>query len=524
MTKPNTFVLLLASQLLLPSSAFLPPANNHVLSRGVTTMQSTLQEETLQTEIQESPRPTPIDDGYWEIAPTIVRPNPRPLTEKLRRAMETNTHPEESQSELGRGVFCTSDWRRAWNTYESPSEVPDLIDPDTGLAEYPVEVEGDLPDDLVGVLYRNGPGKMGVGGERVAHTLDGDGMILKITVPPPDKDGKRTVMFRSRFVETEAMVRERQANRFLYRGTFGTGPSAFFDKRPKNGLNSDPIEPSNLSKVIGRALNTDLKNTANTQVISFAGKVLALYEAGLPHAIDPETLETLGEDTLGGVLKKGLPVKLGDKIPRKYQPDFIGGTAHTAHPNGTTSKFLNLSCCCRSSCVRSIVADLVCFPSSALLWVIVCPKSGNLVGWHWSQLASSNSLEVTFTEWSAKDFTPTASNTFEIPGCELAPHDMGMTDNYLVLKVNSLKMDKTPFLLGLKGPAASLSMDGRAPVQAWIFPRPTSQNQFEPFSVEIPACFSIHFSHSYEHPETGNIVSFFSGWPPSDSKDFLGAW
>jgi hypothetical protein len=352
MTNPNAFVLFLASQLLLPSSAFLPPTN-HVLSRGVTTMQSTRQEETLQTETQDSPRPTPIDDGYWEIAPTLVRPNPRPLTEKLRRAMETNTHPEEPQSELGRGVFCTSDWRRAWNTYESPPEDPDLIDPDTGLAEYPVEVEGDLPYDLVGVLYRNGPGKMGVGGERVAHTLDGDGMILKISMPPPDKHGKRTVMFRSRFVETEAMVRERQANRFIYRGTFGTGPSPFFDKRPKNGLNSDPIEPSILSKVIGRALNIDLKNTANTQVISFAGKVLALFEAGLPYAIDPETLETLGEDTLGGVLKKGLPAKLGANIPKKYQPDFIGGTAHTAHPNGTANKFLSPSCCWRSLFVRS---------------------------------------------------------------------------------------------------------------------------------------------------------------------------
>jgi hypothetical protein len=387
---PNKFVLLLASQLLLlpsPSSAFLLPSTNHVLpSRGAaTTMQSTtLQDETVETEetqetlpLTPTPTPNPIDDGYWEMAPTVVRPNPRPLTEKFRRAMETNTHPEESQSELGRGLFCTSDWRRAWNTYESPPEQPQLIDPDTGFAEYPVDVEGSLPRDLVGVLYRNGPGKMGVGGERVAHTLDGDGMILKITLPPPspststsDKDGKqRTVMFRSRFVETEAMVKERQANRFLYRGTFGTGPSAFFDKRPKNGLNSDPIEPSILSKLIARALNTDIKNSANTQVISFAGKVLALFEAGLPYAIDPETLETLGEDTLGGVLRKGLPVKLGDNIPKQYQPDFIGGTAHTAHPNGTVKQTLLRSLLLLSaiikwirSCVHPFIADLlVCF-------------------------------------------------------------------------------------------------------------------------------------------------------------------
>jgi len=85
-------------------------------------------------------------------------------------------------------------------------------------------------------------------------------------------------------------------------------------------------------------------------------------------------------------------------------------------------------------------------------------------------------------------------------------------------------MNQLPFLVNLKGPAASLSMDGRAPVKAWIFPRPTSKTQFEPFSVDVPACFSIHFSHAYEDETTGNIVTFFSGWPPSDSKDFLGAW
>ena len=78
---PNAFVLLLASQLLLPSSAFMQPTK-HVLSRGATLMQSTLQEETLQIETQKSSRPAPADDGYWEIAQTMVRINPRPLTEE----------------------------------------------------------------------------------------------------------------------------------------------------------------------------------------------------------------------------------------------------------------------------------------------------------------------------------------------------------------------------------------------------------------------------------------------------------
>jgi all-trans-8'-apo-beta-carotenal 15,15'-oxygenase len=428
------------------------------------------------------------DRQYWEIGATLIHPS-TPLTSELERAMETNSHPEnESQNNLGRGVFVTADWRKAWNNYQSPPDNPTLIDPETGLAEYELdEIEGTVPQNLVGILYRNGPGRYGRGGQRVQHVLDADALIYRITFPSTTAD--RKFMFRSRFVETKAFQEERDADRFLYRGTFGTAPAAFFDDRPKNGLNADPIEPSIMSKLVGSAFNIDIKNSANTQVISFGGKLLALFEAGLPHSIDPVTLETLGEETMGGMLQAGLPVKLGrsGSPMENYTPDFLGGDAHTAHPN-------------------------------------VCPKTGHLIGWHWAQLPLEKGMQITITEWSPKGFTPVATKTFVIPGCELAPHDMALTENYVVLKVNALKMNQTPFLLGLKGPAASLEMDGRAPVTAWIFPRPTCKDQFEPFAVEVPACFSIHFSHAYEDEDTGNIVAFFSGWPPSDSKDFLGAW
>lgn len=431
---------------------------------------------------------TKEEQKYWEIAPSMVYPNFRPLTPELRTAMETDTHPEETQEELGRGISILSDWREAWSTYASPPEDPTLIDPETGYAEYELdEIEGTLPEDLVGVLYRNGPGKFGVGGERVQHVLDADALLYKVAFPPASSEGGRKVLFKSRFIETDAFLKEQEAGEFLCRGTFGTGPSAFFDSRPKNGLNSDPIEPSAISKLVGSAFNIDIKNTANTQVISFGGKLLTLFEAGLPHAIDPKTLETLGEDTLGGVLTSGLPVKLGAGLLEEFSPDFIGGSAHTAHPN-------------------------------------VCPKTGNLVGWHWSQLSMSKSLQVTFTEWSADDFSLVATKTFEIPGCALAPHDMALTENCVLMNINAMEMNEIPFLLGLKGPAASLAMDGRAPVETWVFPRPTAKKQFEPFSVEVPPCFTIHQSHGYEDPVTGNIVTFCTGWPPSDSKDFLGAW
>lgn len=73
-------------------------------------------------------------------------------------------------------------------------------------------------------------------------------------------------MFLSRFVETHHFKEERKANRFLYRGTFGTTP--YFeglDTREKNGLNSDPSEASIVSRVVGGAFNTDIKSKSMIQ-------------------------------------------------------------------------------------------------------------------------------------------------------------------------------------------------------------------------------------------------------------------
>ncbi|KAL3935043.1 MAG: hypothetical protein SGBAC_009355 [Bacillariaceae sp.] len=470
------------------AEALLPSQNPR--SQLVNTLKSTVVEQK-EAGVEESesknnkPRSRSSSE-FWRITSSTFHPQQRPLTSDLIEAMEMNTHPKESQEELGQGLSIESDWRENWYTYESPADDPDLIDDATGYSEYECEVEGNLPDELQGTLYRNGPGKFGVNGERVQHVLDADALVYKIDFPAPDTSGERKVKFLSRFVSTPQFEAEQKANKFLYRGTFGTGPSfEGLDSREKNGLNTDPEEPSILSKVVGGAFNTDIKNSANTQIISFGGKVLALFEAGLPFSLDPTTLETIGEDTMGGALKAALPVKLG-KDMQDLEPDFLGGSAHTAHPQQ-------------------------------------CPK-GNLVGWAWSQLPMSKSLEVTFTEWAEENFDPLTSSTFEIPNCSLAPHDMAMTENSIIFMINALEMNQLPFLLNLKGPAGSLDMDGRKNVKAWIFPRPSSQNQFEPFVVDVPACFSIHFSHGYEDEKTGNLVTFFSGWPPSDSKDFLGAW
>ncbi|WP_165614111.1 carotenoid oxygenase family protein, partial [Mycolicibacterium holsaticum] len=58
-------------------------------------------------------------------------------------------------------------------------------------------VEGALPADLRGTLYRNGPGKLEAGGTRLEHLFDGDGMMSMFSM----SDG--VVRFRNRFIQTK---------------------------------------------------------------------------------------------------------------------------------------------------------------------------------------------------------------------------------------------------------------------------------------------------------------------------------
>jgi hypothetical protein len=57
--------------------------------------------------------------------------------------------------------------------------------------------------------------------------------------------------------------------------------------------------------IAGRITPLNYRNPSNTNVVYWGGKVLSLYETGLPYALDPRTLHTLGPDNLGGALKLG---------------------------------------------------------------------------------------------------------------------------------------------------------------------------------------------------------------------------
>jgi all-trans-8'-apo-beta-carotenal 15,15'-oxygenase len=142
------------------------------------------------------------------------------------------------------------------------------------------ETEGALPDELVGTLYRNNGGKYEAGGQHIGHLFDGEGMLSMYAI-----EGGR-VRFRTRFVQT---------NHFLA------------------GLNSQGLPTRSFGTVrAGGALRNAFRMPAskgNTNVMLHAGELLAMYESGKPHALDPDTLDTRGKHDFHGAL--GSPIWVG---------------------------------------------------------------------------------------------------------------------------------------------------------------------------------------------------------------------
>jgi len=135
------------------------------------------------------------------------------------------------------------------------------------------EIEGTLPEGLVGTMYRNGPGMRQVGNTMLDHFLEGNGMLTSVTF-----DGKGA-RFRNRYVRTPFYEETLKSDTLPFR-TAGTqipgGPAA------------------NAGKPIAQE--------ANTNIMMAGGHLLALYGGARPYDMDPETLETLRLWDVDGML------------------------------------------------------------------------------------------------------------------------------------------------------------------------------------------------------------------------------
>ncbi|MEM6730600.1 MAG: carotenoid oxygenase family protein [Myxococcota bacterium] len=123
-------------------------------------------------------------------------------------------------------------------------------------------LEGSIPKGLRGTLYRNGPAGFERDGARYQHWFDGDGMVQAFRFD----DG--SIIHRGQKVMTEKWHREEEAGRFLVDGAGSSVPNA------------------------GPSHGNDGANPANVAVVPWGDDLLALWEAGSPYALDPDTLAT----------------------------------------------------------------------------------------------------------------------------------------------------------------------------------------------------------------------------------------
>lgn len=139
-------------------------------------------------------------------------------------------------------------------------------------------IEGAIPRELTGGRHlQNGPGWTKIG-DRLAHPFDGHGLVRSLSFTA--NGGAR---FRSRFVRTPAYLAERAAGRLVHKG-LGTNVS---DSPLRNARAPGP------------------RNVSNTTIQPWAGRLVSGWEGGRPYALDAESLETIGEETFGGVLPEG---------------------------------------------------------------------------------------------------------------------------------------------------------------------------------------------------------------------------
>ncbi len=148
-------------------------------------------------------------------------------------------------------------------TFEA--DAPDLI------------VEGEIPRDLNGTFYRNGPNPQ-FPPENEYHFFTGDGMIHAFTFD----NGK--VSHKNRWAKTKRFEIEKRLGGSYFSGV--------------NPLETDP-------KLLEFVLN-DKQGVANTNVIWHGGRLLLLTEGFMPFEMDPKTLESLGTWDFYGKLKTSM--------------------------------------------------------------------------------------------------------------------------------------------------------------------------------------------------------------------------
>ena len=145
------------------------------------------------------------------------------------------------------------------------------IDTEYDITE--LTIEGEVPRDLNGSFYRNGPNQQ-FAPRGDYHLFAGDGMTHAFHI----EDGK--VSYRNRWIRTAKFKLEQEHQRAMI----------------------DPMNPFNSEKGFEEFVLTDKDGLANTACVWHGGRFFVMEEGHPPFEVDPLTLDSLGSFNYDGKL------------------------------------------------------------------------------------------------------------------------------------------------------------------------------------------------------------------------------
>lgn len=297
-------------------------------------------------------------------------------------------------------------------------------------------VEGTIPKELRGTLLRNGPALYEIGGKKIPQPFDGDGMAALFAFP-----GNGQAPFVSnRFVRTADYVAEQEAGKMLFRGAFSVG----------NPSGDGFYNPFDLS----------IKKVANTGIVAWAGRILALYERDLPYQLAAPDLKTVGRTDCDGEID-------GDYFAAHYR-------------------------------------------------ILTDDKDGSrrLIGFNSAESGTSNKITVWEFNEEGKRLHKT---TAEFPDAAFAfLHDFAITEKHYIFLENPVRLDLgklvTKYMFGKACIAECLKYDTARSTKIHVIPRPGTVAPGAPSVATAPRVyttstpfFSFHHVNAFESPD-GKIV------------------
>jgi all-trans-8'-apo-beta-carotenal 15,15'-oxygenase len=343
-------------------------------------------------------------------------------------APSTNNNPASAASTTDR--FNQKDWDDFVKAYTSQyCEHAMFLDENS--------VEGTIPAELQGSLLRNGPALYEIGGNKIPQPFDGDGMAALLAFPgngqPP--------FVSNRFVRTADYVAEQEAGKMLFRGAFSVG----------NPSGDGFYNPFDLS----------IKKVANTGIVAWAGRILALYERDLPYQLAAPDLKTVGRTDCDGQID-------GDYFAAHYR-------------------------------------------------ILTDEKDGSrrLIGFNSAESGTSNKVTVWEFNEAGKQLHKT---TAEFPDAAFAfLHDFAVTEKHYIFLENPVRLNfgklLTKYMFGKACIAECLQYDPKnKSTKIHVIPRPGATAPGAPAVATAPRVytsptpfFSFHHVNAFEAPD-GKIV------------------